>query len=137
MNTRKSSEPATAVLDHPGPSPTPQPQTKAPRSHHAGAGTKHVAGEGVDLAAEMDYWHVNYMTRPYYKEGRSFADYEDAYRYGSEEARKAGKTTFEDAEKDHLAGGWAAARVSTSLPWEEVRDAARDAWTRARRDRQA
>ena len=117
MNTRKTSEPATGVLVEPGPSPNPQPVEKSPRSHHAGAGTKHAAGESVDPAAEMDYWHVNYMTRPYYKEGRSFADYEDAYRYGCEKALKAGATTFDDAEKADLASGWTAVRgVSSDWP---------------------
>lgn len=90
-----------------------------------------------DPASERDYWHVNYMTRPYYKEGRSFGDYEAAYRYGWESAAAKSDPTFEEAEKTHLAGGWAAARGESPLSWDDVRDAVRDAWTRARRDRTA
>ena len=91
----------------------------------------------LDPKAEMDFWHVNYMTRPYYKQGRSFGDYEAAYRYGLENARKRGEMTFEEAEKAHLAAGWAAVRGTSALPWEDVREAALDAWTRARRNRKA
>ena len=95
----------------------------------------HAAAEAVDLGVEMDYWRVNYMTRPYYKEGRSFGDYEAAYRYGWESAAMKGETTFEEAEKAHLASGWTAARGESHASWEEIREATRDAWTRARRHR--
>lgn len=45
--------------------------------------------------------------------------------------------TFEEAEKTRLASGWAAASGETPHPWEEVRDAVRDVWTRVRRNRGA
>lgn len=98
-----------------------------------GAAGGHAVGEAVDPTIERDYWHVNYMTRPYYKQGRSFGDYEDAYRYGWENATMPGEMTFEEAEKAHLSGGWMAARGESLHPWDEVREATRDAWTRARR----
>ena len=41
--------------------------------------------------------------------------------------------TFEEAEKAHLAKGWAIARGETRHAWEEVRDASRDAWARVRK----
>ena len=109
MKTSKSTGPATAVMVEPAPTPDP--------------------------ASEKDYWHVNYQTRPYYKEGLSFGDYEAAYRYGWESAATAGAMTFEEAEKDHLARGWAAARGGSPFTWEEAREATRDAWTHARRNR--
>lgn len=99
-----------------------------------GAAGGHAAGEALDPSVEKDYWHVNYMTRPYYKQGRSFGDYEAAYRYGWENASKAGDMTFEEAEKAYLAGGWTAVRGEAPYPWEDVREATRDAWTRARRN---
>lgn len=89
----------------------------------------------LDPFVDMDYWHVNYMTRPYYKEGRSFGDYEAAYRYGLESAATMGEMTFEEAETARLASGWATARGDNPHPWEEVRHAARDAWIRARQNR--
>jgi hypothetical protein len=108
MKTRKSSGAATAVLEEPVPA-------------------------AIADATERDYWHVNYMTRPYYVEGRSFGDYEPAYRYGWESSAKAGATTFEEAEKAHLESGWTAARGKCPYAWGDVREAVRDAWTHARR----
>ena len=98
-----------------------------------GAAGGHAAGEAFDPSVEMDYWRVNYMTRPYYKQGRSFGDYEGAYLYGLKNVATTKDMTFEEAEKKHLASGWMAARGKSQHSWEDVRDAARDAWTRARR----
>lgn len=91
------------------------------------------AAVAVNPAVEKDYWHVNYMTRPYYVEGKSFGDYEAAYRYGWESAAKAPETSFEEAEKARLAAGWPAARGDSAFAWDEIRDAVRDAWYHARR----
>jgi hypothetical protein len=99
----------------------------------AGAPSSHL--KAVDSASEVDYWHVNYMTRPYYKEGWSFGDYEAAYRYGWENALEGKEKTFEEIEKSHLASGWAEARGKTPHSWEEIREATRDAWTHARQSR--
>ena len=120
MRKAKNAGPATAVAE-----PEPALESRRPRGSDP-------LRRSIP-AAEKDYWHVNYMTRPYYKEGRSFGDYEAAYRFGWENAAKAGEVTFEEAEKAHLAGGWTAARGESPLSWEEVREATRDAWTRARR----
>ncbi|MCK6681418.1 MAG: hypothetical protein L6R30_03245 [Thermoanaerobaculia bacterium] len=126
MNTLKNSgsaETGTVELDPPaGNSPIESAPSPTPRA--------------VDPASEADYWHVNYMTRPYYKEGWNFGDYEAAYRYGSEHALEQKETTFEEAETARLASGWAEARGKTPHTWEEIREAARDAWTHARRTRQ-
>ena len=122
MKAPKKSGSAAAVMVEPEPATKPDPTAAAPR-------------EAADPASEKDYWHVNYMTRPYYKEGMSFGDYEAAYRYGWENAAMPEEMTFEEAEKAHLSGGWAAARGKSPLAWEDVREATRDAWTRARRSR--
>jgi hypothetical protein len=100
-----------------------------------GAAGGHAAGEALDPTVERNYWLLNYKTRPYYKEGRTFGDYESAYRYGWESAAKKKDLTFEEAERAHLASGWTAARGDTRHSWEDVRDASRDSWTRARQDR--
>ncbi len=110
MRTKKSTDTGSAVMVEPAPA--------------------------ANLASETDYWHVNYMTRPYYKEGRSFGDYEAAYRFGWESAATKSDQTFEEAERAGLAGGWAAARGESPLSWDDVRDAVRDAWSRARRNRE-
>ena len=135
MSTRKNPAPGTAVMVEPDPASNPDPVTDAPRTHLVGTAPEATDGDALDPSLERDYWHVNYMTRPYYKEGRSFGDYEAAYRYGWESAAKKGEKTFEEAEKAHLASGWTAARGESHASWEEIREATRDAWTRARRHR--
>ena len=116
----KNTGSAIAVMAEPEPPSHPEPSKDAPR-------------DAVDPSAEKDYWHVNYMTRPYYKEGRTFGDYEAAYRFGWENAAMPEEMTYEAAEKGHLEGGWTAARGESPLSWQDVREATRDAWTRARR----
>lgn len=133
--TKESGSAAVAV--HPDTASNPDPATGGPASRPAGTATGaaggHAIGEVLDPAVEKDYWHVNHMTRPYYRQGRSFGDYEAAYRYGWENASKAGRMTFEEAERAYLAAGWTAVRGEAHFPWEEVREATRDAWNRARR----
>jgi uncharacterized protein YcfJ len=100
-----------------------------------GAVSGHAAAEAFDPSVETNYWRLNYKTRPYYKEGRTFGDYEAAYRYGWENAIAKKGMTFEEAEKAHLVKGWAVARGEIRHAWEDVRDASRDAWNRVRQDR--
>ena len=125
-NAKKDSGPVTTMTLEPNPASNPDPITGAPGSHPVGS-------EALDPSVEMDYWRVNYMTRPYYKEGRSFGDYEAAYLYGLKNAATLKAMTFEEAEKAHLASGWTAARGHVTYPWADVREAARDSWTRSRR----
>ncbi len=92
----------------------------------------HAVGEAIDPTVELSYWRTNYNTRPYYKQGRAFEDYEPAYRYGWENAMTRREATFEEAEKADLSAGWLAARGTSREAWEDVRDASRDAWAHAR-----
>ena len=49
-------------------------------------------GEAIDPTAEDAYWMANHRSRPYYEEGRSYTDYQPAYRYGWESyGRHAGR----------------------------------------------
>ncbi|MBK9372503.1 MAG: hypothetical protein IPN03_01870 [Holophagales bacterium] len=118
MSKTRTSGPATAVMAETAPNPVP---------------LKASPGSTVDPSSEKDYWHVNYMTRPYYKEGMSFGDYEAAYRYGWENAGMPEEMTFEMAEKAHLEGGWTAVRGTSPQTWTDIREAVCDAWTHARR----
>ena len=129
MSRPKKSGSASTITLEPEPTSDPGPITGAPLPL--------AAGEAVDSSSEKDYWHVNYQTRPYYKEGRSFGDYEAAYRYGWENSLKDGEMTFEEAEKAHLAAGWATARGKSPFAWDDVREATRDAWIHARGNRKA
>lgn len=97
-----------------------------------GAVGGNAAAEALDPTVETNYWRQTYKTRPYYKQGKAFGDYEAAYRYGWESAVAKKDLTFEEAEKSHLAKGWAIARGETRHAWEDVREATRDAWNRVR-----
>jgi hypothetical protein len=99
----------------------------------AGGAAGHAAGEALDPTVETDYWRENYQSRPYYKRGTSFSDYEPAYRYGWESAVSpaAQRLTFEDFEPT-LARDWRFARGEAPNEWADVKGAARDAWDRVR-----
>ena len=102
---------------------------------NSGAAAARLEQTPLNPASERDYWHVNYMTRPYYDESRSFGDYEPAYRFGWERASAMSGSTFEAAEKG-LARDWKAYRGESRWSWAEVREAVRDAWMRIRRNRE-
>lgn len=91
------------------------------------------AGEDLDEVAEGDYWRQNYERRPYYEPGRPYEHYEPGYRFGWQSAAGVGPDAgeFEDVETE-LARKWSYERASGEKDWEDVREAARDAWRRVR-----
>lgn len=98
----------------------------------AGGAAGHAAGEALDPTVEIAYWRSAYVTRPYYRKDRKFEDLEAAYRYGLERAADAkAEQRFEDVESE-LERTWPTARGNSPNAWKEVRDAARDSWTRVR-----
>ncbi len=92
------------------------------------------AGEDLDEVAEGDYWRQNFERRPYYQAGRPYEYYEPGYRFGWRSAVGLGKDAveFEDIETQ-LSRKWTYELASGEMDWEDVRQAARDAWNRARR----
>ncbi len=99
----------------------------------AGGAAGHAAGEAVNPTVEDAYWHENYRTRPYFKTGQSYSEYQPAYRYGWEAAgrNEYQSKRFEDVESD-LERGWDSARGGAALAWTEAREATHDAWKRVR-----
>ena len=99
----------------------------------AGGAAGHAAGEALDPTVEAKYWEDNYRKRPYYRTGKSYSDYEPAYRYGWESAARPDyrNRRFEEVESD-LEKGWDRARGKTRETWYDVREATRDAWNRVR-----
>ncbi len=99
----------------------------------AGGAAGHAAGEAIDPTRETSYWRENYKNRPYYKQDRSFDDYEPAYRYGWESASRPENRNrkFDEVEGD-LERGWDKTKGATKQGWYEVREATRDAWDRVR-----
>lgn len=103
----------------------------------AGATVGAVAGNSFvsefDAGEEAAYWSDQYQLRPYYRSGTTFADYEPAYRYGWESARRPEfkHRTFEELE-DELAAGWRRERNAVADDWRLYHEAVRDAWYRVR-----
>ncbi len=100
------------------------------------------AGEDLDPVAEGDYWREQFTGRPYFDASASYEDYEPGYRLGWEAAADPANagTAFEEVEPD-LRTRWErgdtdggdARRGTVAMTWEEMREAARDAWERIRR----
>jgi uncharacterized protein (TIGR02284 family) len=89
----------------------------------------HAAGEAVNPTAEEAYWRDNYDKQPYYQQGRSWDDYEPAYRLGL-----TGRTRYEDpwtSVEPRLASEWDSTRGNSSLNWQHAGPAANAAWQRA------
>src|SRR5664279_4442730 len=96
-----------------------------------GGAAGHAAGEAVNPTVEGKYWSTNFKSRPYYKSGKEYSEYEPAYRFGWESAGRkeyAGKK-FDDVESE-LERGWKG--TGAPGPWTDSREATRDAWSRVR-----
>jgi hypothetical protein len=91
------------------------------------------AGEDLDDVAEGDYWRQNFERRPYYQAGHSYEYYEPGFRYGWQSAAGLGKdaVAFEDVETE-LEARWAYELASGERRWDDIREAVRDGWHRAR-----
>ena len=92
------------------------------------------AGEDLDPVAEGDYWRENFRRSPYFAAETESA-YEPAYRFGWSKAgqyeyRNRG---FEEVEIE-LREEWETSR-GADQPWEDAREAAREAWERAKKGR--
>lgn len=93
----------------------------------------HLLATGFDPTVETNHWRETFWTRPYYREGRKYSDYEAAYRYGWENASLpyTRDLTFEEYEPK-LSRDWKIVRGNVRHEWAEMKDAARDAWDRVR-----
>ena len=94
-----------------------------------GAAGGAAAGHMINPEAEDAYWREQHSKQPYAQTGRSFEEYQPAYRTGYQGYDKYGGTqqSFEGAEaqlrEEYLATG-------ATLPWEEAREACRAGWMR-------
>ncbi len=84
----------------------------------------------VNPAAEESYWRENYKTRPYVRQSDSFETYSSAYDVGYTGYGLHGTQgrSFDESESE-LSADYQR-RGNNSLPWENARTAARDAWQR-------
>lgn len=89
-------------------------------THHAGR-----------TESQSAYWRAHHAEQPWARDGRPYADYEDAYRTGAEGRTAPGDARFEDAEvrlRTHYEGRPGA----QMLGWDQGASlACRAAWDRA------
>lgn len=83
----------------------------------------------VNPTSEEKYWEDNYRSRPYVSSDRDFDTYRPAYRYGVDSYSKYEGRSFDEIESD-IGRDWTNARGTSSLEWNEARDASRDAYDR-------
>ncbi len=92
-----------------------------------------LAGKGiaekVNPTVEREYWANNYQKEPYYQTGRTFNDYEGAYRTGYEGYSRYGDRTWEEVQAD-LQREYEKNRGTSELTWDEASYATRAAWER-------
>lgn len=87
--------------------------------------------EAIDPTQEDAYWRQNYSARPYVAQGSTYDDYGPAYGLGVDAVSRYPGRSFDEFEPE-LSQQWGDRGGSSGLRWESARDAARDAWTRAR-----
>lgn len=87
------------------------------------------AAESVDPTVEDEYWRNNYASRPYVEPGRTYDDYQSAYRTGYEGFGRHAETgrKFDEIEPD-LRNDYETRHGGTGLAWDKAKHAARDAW---------
>jgi hypothetical protein len=89
---------------------------------------------GAGWSSEEAWWRDHFRARPYARPDRDFEHYRHAYRHGWEAAQRGrNEPGWSDVESE-MRYGWEnrADRTPDWSAWEEIKDAARDAWERAR-----
>jgi hypothetical protein len=83
-----------------------------------------------DWNDEDSYWQKQYSSRPY-GAGSTYDQWRPAYRFGYESAQRYQGRQWNDVERD-LERDWDTYqhRGDSRSTWQQVKDAARDAWNR-------
>jgi hypothetical protein len=83
--------------------------------------------EVVNPTTYNSYWADNYSNADYYVAGRTWNDYEPAYKLGYDSFDKYRGRTYSEAETE-LERDWDKLKGKSSLAWNEARGAVRDGW---------
>ncbi len=94
------------------------------------------AAEAVNPTAEEVFWKETYTREPFYVPGRTYEYYAPGFRAGWEGRVRHDGRTFEEAEAQ-LKVEYMISNSELDPDWKEVRAAARAAWNRVDRNRQA
>ena len=85
--------------------------------------------EAIDPTREDAYWRDNFSTRPYVEQGSRFEDYGPAYGLGVDAVSRYPGRSFDEVEPE-MSQQWARSAGTSTLRWDNARNAARDAWNR-------
>ena len=73
------------------------------------------------------HFQNNYQQAKYYNTGRTWDDYEPAYKYSYDQYQQNDGRKFEEVEND-LERGWDKTKANSRLAWNEAKEAVRDGW---------
>ena len=93
----------------------------------AGAKTGGAIAEAVNPTAYTDHFKETYQSAPYYSAGKTWNDYEPAYKYSYDAYGRNQGQSFEAIEPQ-LERDWESSRAKSSLAWNEARGAVKDGW---------
>jgi hypothetical protein len=87
-------------------------------------------GMNANVDTETNYWHDNFVSRPYYSKDRDYQAYAPAYRYGVNTYRDNKGRPYSELDQERLRRGWEQARGTSRLSWNDAQLAARDSYNR-------
>lgn len=100
----------------------------------AGAAAGKGVAERIDPTGEAEYWRAEHANRPYVDKQYSYDnDYAPAYAYGNTVRSEYGDRRWDDSLEADVREGWEKAKDTSSLKWEQAKDAVRDAFDRSDR----
>ncbi|MGY0557585.1 hypothetical protein [Lysobacter sp. A421] len=83
----------------------------------------------LDETSQQDYWKNQYSKEGYYEAGRTYDEYDPAYRTGYQGQQRYQGKTFDQAEPE-LKSDYEQARGQSQLGWEKAKHAVKAAWHR-------
>lgn len=87
----------------------------------------------IDWENEDAHWRENHSRQSYAVADRPYDFYRQAYKYGYEASFTYGRRPWDNEVEADLARGWPQARADSPAEWAQVRDAVREAYSRAGR----
>lgn len=106
----------------------PDPTTETPGVLVAGPEARSRVEE-MDPTAEDAYWQTHYSNQEYVERNTPYSAYQPAYRTGYEGHRKYPGKKFAEVETI-LRRDYEKSKGNSTLPWDQARNATRDAWNR-------
>lgn len=88
--------------------------------------------EAVNPTEYTRQFETSYQSKPYYKAGSTWDDYQPAYQYGYNTYGSYRGKSFDSVESD-LERNWDSTKAHSRLAWSDAREAVRDGWNHIER----